>query len=222
MKVKSKITIVDQIRAIETIVSYCFTDGQYTPYYMEMGKLEAIVENFIVGCTINENEYVYELMGKHKDLNDLVMKFLTKSDDGEESDYVKIMNFVMNNVYEIVEFKKQKLIRSTENLDIACTTLVEFISDLDKALGNLRNLDLSQLTPEVIDTGLNIMNQLKDKDINADVLTDVIKNAVDFKVPETEIYEGQREQIGRLQDLLKEERDKNKELADKIVKFEKK
>ena len=43
------ITLVDQINAIERIVSSYFVDGEYTPYYADQALVVAIVDNFIDG-----------------------------------------------------------------------------------------------------------------------------------------------------------------------------
>lgn len=130
------------------------------------------------------------------------------------------MAYVAVNVNEIVEVRKQELIHCTNEKRNFLNGLTEFIIDIDSSISNFANLDLTKLTPDIIETATKIMNQLKDKEITPDLVSDVIKNAVDFKVPETEIYEGQRKQIGNLQNLLKEERNKNNELEKKIIKFE--
>ena len=77
-------------------------------------------------------------------------------------------------------------------------------------MSNFSNLKLSELTPDMIEKAKSIIDQLSDKEITADVVSDVIKNAVDFKVDESEIVDGLKSQIGNLRDLLRDERKKNK------------
>lgn len=86
-------------------------------------------------------------------------------------------------------------------------------------MSNFSNLKLSELTPDMIEKAKNIIDQLSDKEITADVVSDVIKNAVDFKVDESEIVDGLKSQIGNLRDLLRDERKKNKTLEKKVADF---
>ena len=39
VKIKDNISIVDEITAIKSIVDYYFTDGEYTPYFAEIAKI---------------------------------------------------------------------------------------------------------------------------------------------------------------------------------------
>ena len=41
MRIKESITLQDRINAIETIVSFYFMDGDYTPYYKDEGEISA-------------------------------------------------------------------------------------------------------------------------------------------------------------------------------------
>ena len=228
MKIKNNITITDQIAAIKTIVNYYFTDGEYTPYFADMGMYEAIVNNFITGCKLRDDEYSYILVEKDKELRDLVIKFFYNSEDTDEArghndenyKYISIFNFVMNNVKDIVDIKKKELVLCTNEKKEFYSTITSTVKDLDKSLQNLSRLDLNALTPEVKEFGLKFMEKFKDGEFNSETLTQAIKDAVDFKVPETEIYEGQRKQIGNLNNMLREKEEENKELKKKIVDFE--
>lgn len=64
MRIKENITISDQINVINYITDYYFTDGEYTPYYAGIAKIEAIALFFINGVKFDGDEYVYECCRK--------------------------------------------------------------------------------------------------------------------------------------------------------------
>lgn len=213
MRIKENITISDQINVINYITDYYFTDGEYTPYYAGIGKIEAIALFFIDGVKFDNDEYVYECVENDEELRGLVHKFcydiandkVAKKHNVDNGKYIDIMRFVIENVNEKLEFEKQKRIHCTDEKS-------EFISSIS-------NLKLSELTPDTIEKAKSIIDQLSDKEITADVVSDVIKNAVDFKVDESEVVDGLKSQIGNLCDLLKDERKKNKTLEKKVADF---
>lgn len=213
LKIKDTITMVDKIMAIESIATSVFNeDGDYTPYYADIKKIEVIVENFLEGVELEENDYTYEIAMNDKDVNTLIKKFFYNNEDTDKAkkeneknaEYIYIMNDILANAEEKIEFTKQEVINCTYSKNEFYTTFSTFLKDAEKAIENLSNLDLSKLDDDTVATALGIMNQLKDKDITPELITDVIKNAVDFKVPETEIYEGQRKHIEEQNALLKE------------------
>ena len=75
MEIKENITISDQINVINYITDYYFTDGEYTPYYAGIGKIEAIALFFIEGVEFDEDEYGYECVENDGELRKLVYKF---------------------------------------------------------------------------------------------------------------------------------------------------
>ncbi len=98
------ITLVDQINAIERIVSSYFVDGEYTPYYADQALIVAIVDNFIDGVEFEDNEDLYELSRTDDDIASIVLKFLTpKKEESEEPDYFGITSYVMNCVRDKVD-----------------------------------------------------------------------------------------------------------------------
>lgn len=227
MKIKKDIKLVDQFAAINYIVSYYFTDGEYTPYYATVAKYEAVAKYFIDGITFEDEDIIYDCIVEDKKLLELVNKFnrnfdetdVTKQHNEENKQYLDIMDFVIVNVNEKLEFEKQKVIHNSDVINYTMMQVATFVNDLDSAIANFSNLELSKLTPEVVETSLSVLKQLKDKDITPDVLSDVIKNAVDVKIPESEMIDGLKEQIGNLQNLLNEEREENKKLNKKILDF---
>ena len=227
MRIKENITISDQINVINYIMDYYFTDGEYTPYYAGIGKIEAIALYLIDGVEFDDDEYVYECVENDKELRALVHKFcydvangsVAKKHNTDNRKYIDVMRFVIENVNEKLEFEKQKRIHCTDEKSEFISSISNFVNDLDSAMSNFSNLKLSELTPDMIEKAKNIIDQLSDKEITADVVSDVIKNAVDFKVDESEIVDGLKSQIGNLCDLLRDERKKNKTLEKKVADF---
>lgn len=227
MKIKENITISDQINVINYITDYYFTDGEYTPYYAGIAKIEAIALFFINGVKFDGDEYVYECVENDEELRKLVYKFcydvandkIAKKHNEENGKYIDIMRFVIENVNEKLEFEKQKRIHCTDEKSEFISSISNFINDLDSAMSNFSNLKLSELTPDIIEKAKSIINQLSDKEITPELVSDVIKNAVDVEIPESEIIDGLKEQIGNLRDLLRDERKKNKTLEKKVTDF---
>ena len=77
MRIKESITLQDRINAIETIVSFYFMDGDYTPYYNEKG------------------ESVFAAYYNDEDLRKLVNMFILepvdKEPESEEDERIQIL-----------------------------------------------------------------------------------------------------------------------------------
>lgn len=123
----------------------------------------------------------------------------------KNAEYISIMNDVMANAGNKIEFIKQEVINCTYMKNEFYANFNVMVSNVNKAIENFSNLDLSRLDEDTITTALGIMNQLKDKELTPELITNVIKNAVNFEVPETEIYEGQRKHIEEQNVRIKEQ-----------------
>lgn len=226
-KIKDVITVIDEINAIESIVSSYFVDGEFTPYYSEMQCVIAIVENFIDGVEFEPDELVYDTAIHDNEIYSLITKFYydisdteqAKKENEENIKYITIWNRVMQYVHEKVEFEKQvrinKLSTATlsnlvysqnemiESVIDVCTTLLDSFS----ALSNLKHL-----TQDDMELAREFMSNLKDKNITETTLANAMKKVVkSHKVPNTKIYEGQRERIEEQQKQLAE---KEKEITE--------
>ena len=159
MEIKENITISDQINVINYIMDYYFTDGEYTPYYAGIAKIEAIALFFINGVEFDGDEYVYECVENDKELRTLVHKFcydvangsVAKKHNTDNRKYIDVMRFVIENVNEKLEFEKQKRIHCTDEKSEFISSISNFINDLDSAMSNFSNLKLSELTPDMIE-----------------------------------------------------------------------
>ena len=202
VRVKSDITIVDEITAIESMVSYYFTDNEYTPYYADMAKVTVIAENFLDGVEFESEDYVYQLVMESDDIYECVKKFLEipTSQDKENVDCYARMEKIMKQVEDVVEFKKQKLIHNSDAFSIVgdmCLAVKDILDNYAK------NSEIAQ----------KFISDLQESGINEETLTNAVRNAADqFKIPESEIIEGQRNRIAEQQAQLQEKEAEIQEL----------
>lgn len=116
----------DEIDAIEMIVDMFFRetkneDGdieiKYTPYLEKIGQVNAIVRYFLTGIEFEKGEDVYDAVMEDKDIEPLVMKFMIPY--GEKitnpTREQKIMGQIMDKVYDMVEFRKAKMVARIQN-----------------------------------------------------------------------------------------------------------
>ena len=194
VRVKSDITIVDEITAIESMVSYYFTDNEYTPYYADMAKVTVIAENFLGGVEFESEDYVYQLVMENDDIYECVKKFLEipTSQDKENVDCYARMEKIMKQVEDVVEFKKQKLIHNSDAFAI--------VGDMCLAVKNM--LDNYAKNNEIAQ---KFVSDLQESGITEETLTNAVRKAADqFKIPESDVIEGQRERIAEQQEQLQE------------------
>ena len=202
VRVKSDITIVDEITAIESIVSYYFTDNEYTPYYADMAKVTVIAENFLDGVEFESEDYVYQLVMESDDIYECVKKFIEipNSQDREDVNCYIHMQKIMKHVKDIVEFKKQKLIHNSDAFSVVgemCLAVKDIIDNYTK------NTELAK----------EFISDLKESGINEETLANAVRKAADqFKLPENDVIEGQRKRIEDQQKQLQEKESKIQEL----------
>lgn len=200
VKIKSNITIVDEISTIQSIVEYYFTDGEYTPYYADMAKTTAVAQNFLDGVEFEAEDYVYECVMTNDDLYKCVNKFLVSSAIKSDAQYYNRMERIMKQVEDIVEFKKQKLIHNTDAFGI--------VGDMCMALKDI--MDSYTQNAELAKT---FITDLQKSGITEETLTNAVRNAADqFKFPESDVIEGQRKRIAEQQEQLKEKEAEIQEL----------
>lgn len=209
VRIKENISIVDEIAAIESIVSYYFTDGEYTPYYANMAKITAIAQNFLDGVEFEPEDYIYALVMKDADIYKCVKKFLIPSVNKADASYSERMENIMKQVDDIVDFKKQKLIHNSDAFSIVgevCQVIVD-------SLSNFANLNVQAITPENIQAVKEFVNEIKDKEITEETLASAVRKAADqFKLPESDVIEGQRQRISEQQEQLQEKEAEIQEL----------
>lgn len=113
VKIKDNITIVDRIDAIELIVNSYFTNGRYTPYYVEISKYVAVARFFLEGISFSEDDDIFGIACSDEKIKLLVDKFFIPSVSKTNTKYLNIMDDVMKQVEDIVDFRKQTIIHSS-------------------------------------------------------------------------------------------------------------
>ena len=216
VKIKDNITIADEINAIESIVSSYFTNDEYTPYYSDIAQVTAISMIFLEGIEFEENDSVYDVVMADEELRNLILKFYYDIDETDEArernqqnfEYINIRNRIMRHVEEMVDFRKQYLIHNHVALD----TIAEFCQVIAGSLANFSKLNIREMSSDDIKMATEFVQNMKDKNISETTLANAMKKVISsHKVPNTKIYEGQRERIAEQQAQLQE---KEKEITE--------
>ena len=183
LKIKENITPDLIAQAIEYISNSCFIGGTYNPYYMGFTERLAIVQYFLDGIEFEEGDSLF-VISELDDVKNLVKKFYG---DKRFSEQAALMEDVRENVKEVVEFKKQRLIHGADAIESIAKNIEDitgrlnefgnFIGNLDVALGNLVNLDLSGVNKEDVENA----RKLAEKFANGD-MAKVLKEAANFDI----------------------------------------
>ena len=123
----------DEIDAIEMIADMFFRDiedddgnitTKYTPYLEKIGQVNAIVRYFLTGVEFDDGEDVYDAVMEDKDIEPLVKKFMVPYGEkiDEPTREQKIMGQIMDKVYDMIEFRKAKMIAQNQNESNAILT----------------------------------------------------------------------------------------------------
>lgn len=104
VKIKDSITVFDLADVIDTVVSFIIrkdSNGiKYTPYYKEIGYVIGTVRYLIEGIEIEKDDDIYSESIRNKEISNVIDSFKL----GYPSKY----EFIMDNVADIVEQKKQE------------------------------------------------------------------------------------------------------------------
>lgn len=188
VRIKENITLADQIAVIDYIMDFYFTDGEYTPYYSGMARVEAIAKYFLEGITFDKEDIIYDCVVEDKEIYNLVKKFYLDQSDSKASktinnnnkNYLSIMAFVIENVNEKLEFEKQKVIHCTDeksdlikNINLTLEAFVDLSKNIKYAAKPVIE------NPEFGKYALNVLKKFDAKDvINKDTLTDIVRDLV--------------------------------------------
>lgn len=186
MRIKENITISDQINVINYIIDYYFTDGEYTPYYAGIGKIEAIALYFIDGVEFDDDEYVYECVENDKELITLVHKFcydvangsVAKKHNTDNRKYIDVMRFVIENVNEKLEFEKQKRIHCTDEKNRMMKDINDVMEELVELAKNIKYAAKPVIeNPEFTTQAVSVLKKLNGADVlNRDTFIDIVMN----------------------------------------------
>lgn len=229
MRIKESITLQDRINAIETIVSFYFMDGDYTPYYKDEGEISAVIRNFIDGIEFEKGESVFSAYYNDEDLRKLVNMFILKPVDKEpESEEDKriqnsirelydMMEVIREYVADKVEFEKQKYLHANPDLDkivMAADTIID-------SFENFSRMNFEILTPENLEKAQRIFNKISESgfEFTAENIVNVIRDASSFDMDEAtkEIVDAKNSEIRELKERI-EKLENGKESNLKVIK----
>ena len=196
MKLKESLTLTEKVMAINNIVSSNFMDDDYTPYYDKLGRITAIIRYFIDGIELENEDNLIELYKSDNEMRDMVDSVLHGDIDNDtlEDDWL----FIMMQAADKIDFMKRKLIHHNYNLE----KIVDAVNVIIDSLENFSKLQLSELTPEMIQTGMTVMKKLADNNVelNQETISSVIKDAVacDMDKATADIIDSKNEEIREL------------------------
>lgn len=209
LKVKNTITFEDKLNAIDLILNAFWDNetGEYTPWMEEPARVIAVGKYFIEGYTLEDGENIFKLYSSDDDLKNLIDTFINPDHEARNDsvkEYIKIMDFVDKMVHDKLEWTKQNIIHANPDMD----RIVEGVNVFIDAFKNFANLDLTALTPEMVQDGVSFMEKLKESgfEINAENLTKIVKDAAAFDIDKAsqDIIDAKNEQIKELQEENKE------------------
>ena len=219
LKIKENIAPDVIAEVIEYISNACFVSGTYNPYYQSFAERMAIVQYFLNGIEFEDGDSLFVIC-ELDDVKKLINKFYG---DERFSEQAKLMNIIRENVKEVVDYKKQRMIHGADALESIAKAVEKFdnyISDLGVVLGNLASLDWSNINKEDIESSRAIIEKIASSDfeLNEQTLAKVIKDAANFDVDKAsqEIIDAKNKQIEELQKrnaLLEKQHDARNVLA---------
>lgn len=186
VRIKDNITFGEQVAAIEKITEAYFDNDNYVPYYGMIAKNLAIVTYFIDGLEFDADEDVLECISQDGTILNLIDVF-TKSDE---------WSFIEDNVNDIIEFEKERIIHSHANMD----KIIEACDIIIDSLENFAKLSITGMTKEDMVNASKIMQQLAGKEFTMDDISEAIKNAVGFDIDKAsaEIIDAKNKEIKEL------------------------
>ena len=228
VRIKKDITIYDLANVIETIVPFIIRrdeDGiTYTPYYEELGMNVGIAKYLIEGIEFEEDDDILDEISNNKKLSELIAQFSTIN----PKDY----SFIMNNVVDIVEQKKQeysapdfsdikeRLLKSIEqeqmlnNLNIKLAKKQNTILSQQAKANEYQMKVMESMTPEEV---AELNKKLVSGEFNVDKVAEMtVQKYLDSEIHkknEKELIDAQAEKITELS-KYKAEHDTRNVLAD--------
>ena len=196
MKLKESLTLTEKVMAIKNIVSSNFMDDDYTPYYDKLGRITTIIKYLIDGIELEDEDNLLELYNSDNEMRDMVDSVLHGHIDNNtlEDDWL----FVMMQAADKIDFMKRKLIHHNYDLE----KIVDAANVIIDSLENFSKLQLSELTPEMIQTGMTVMKKLADNNVelNQETISSIIKDAVSFDMDKAtaDIIDSKNEEIREL------------------------
>lgn len=200
LRIKDNISLTDQIMVINDIVAAYFRNGDYTPYYAEMGEIIAVGTYLLEGYELEEGESIYTFYYTDQEVHKLIDMFINNSN--QKSQNVAIMKFIREMVKDKLEFAKERAIHSRPMTEEAFVTLKQFMDVVIDSFGNFANLNLSALSPEMIKNAQTVFQKMADSGfkMTEENIANVIKEAADFNIDDAskEIIDAKNAEIREL------------------------
>lgn len=189
IKVKSDINITEKIAMINMILDSYFTDGNYTPYFNERARINAIAIYMLDGIEYDENISIYDTVVSDPDIYSLVMDCM-KSD---------AYQFVSKYVDDMLEVKKKQYTNNYE----ALSKLISLVDVLTNALENFANLNIHKMSKEDWNTTLEFMKNMSGSEFTEQNMANVLKKVMKaHRMPNTKIYKEQQQRIANLNKII--------------------
>ena len=202
VRIKKDITIYDLANVIETIVPFIIRrdeDGiTYTPYYEELGMNIGIAKYLIEGIEFEKGDDILDEILNNKKLSELIAQFSTIN----PKDY----SFIMNNVADIVEQKKQEY-SAPDFSDIKERLLKsieqeQMLNNLNIKLAKKQNTILSQQT-KANEYQMQVMEsmtpeevaELNKKLVSGEFNVDKVAEMTVQKYLDSEIHKGKEKEV---------------------------
>lgn len=142
LKVIDSITIEDKIDITNHLVNSYFTekdDGTiaYTPYMIDSALIISFFLYCVEGIEFDEDDNVYEIVCNDPELLNLYTTTLSSDPNDSKNpsaNLIKMINTIMNDVSDMVEFRKQQIIHNNPILN----SKILDILDTQEQLENLR------------------------------------------------------------------------------------
>ena len=163
LKIKENIAPDVIAEVIEYISNACFIGGTYNPYYQSFAERMAIVQYFLDGIEFEDGDSLFVIC-ELDDVKKLINKFYG---DERFSEQAKLMNIIRENVKEVIDYKKQRMIHGADALESIAKAVEKFdnyISDLGVVLGNLASLDWGNINKEDIESSRAIIEKIASSD----------------------------------------------------------
>ena len=228
VRIKKDITIYDLANVIETIVPFIIRKDEdgitYTPYYEELGMNIGIAKYLIEGIEFEKGDDILDEILNNKKLSELIAQFSTIN----PKDY----SFIMNNVADIVDQKKQeysapdfsdikeRLLKSIEqeqilnNLNIKLAKKQNTILSQQAKVNEYQMKVMESMTPEEV---AELNKKLVSGEFNVDKVAEMtVQKYLDSEIHkknEKELIDAQAEKITELS-KYKAEHDTRNVLAD--------
>lgn len=189
IKIKENIDLFDAIGVIENVVDSVFDGDNYMPWFKNIAEISSIITYFIQGIELEQHETIYECYLEDSELKELTDKIIYS----KENKYASIMHWIKENIQESIEFRKQKIIHATPELN----PIVEAAGVIIESFSQFSKLNISALSEENLQLSKKVFEKISEsgQDFSPELFANVINTAIDLGEPARKTIIEQRENI---------------------------